>query len=93
MRDRVLFFSRDIHHADAATLLDLVFVRVRPLHVAALGEYEHRFLVRHEVLCGNILHAALYDPRAAVVAVFFRKLRELAFHYRKYLFRRREDLF
>src|SRR3989338_5394487 len=92
VRHHVFFLRRDIHHADAAALLYFVFVRVRPLHVAALGEHKHRLLVRHEIFFRNVLHAAPDDSRAAIVAVHLREPLELALHYRQNLFRRRKDV-
>ena len=70
MRHDVFFLSRDVDDPDAAALLLAVFRRIRSLHVAARSEDEDGLFVRHQVLDGNVLHAALHDFRAAVVAEF-----------------------
>ena len=92
VRHDVLLLGRHVDDAHPAALLHLVLVRIGALHVSALGEYEHRLLVRYEILYGNILHAALHDLGAAVVAVLLGDSHELLAHHGENVLRAREDL-
>ena len=88
VRHDIFFLGRDIHHADTAAFLFLVFARVRPLHISALREQEHGFFVRHKIFCRNVLHTALHYLCAAVVTILLAELRQLSLHHSENLLRR-----
>ena len=87
MRHDIFLLGCDVDDAHATTLLALVFIWIGALHVAALSEKEHGILVRHQVFERNVLHAALHDAGAAIVAIFLHKFLKFFLHHRKYLFR------